>query len=86
MMNDRQLLQMIERLGNNRLSKSLSASDLADRDQDTRCATTLRKIITSNGLGLGTNNKSFAASATIPSSNVNKARVLTQFIFRNGKI
>jgi len=62
-MNDRQLLQMIERLGNNRLSKSLSASDLADRDQDTRCATTLRKIITSNGLGLGlgTNNKSFAA-------------------------
>ena len=55
--------------------------------EDQECAATLKKIITGhNGFGLGTNNKSLGASATIPSPNVNKARVLTQFIFRNGKI
>ena len=100
-MNDKQLLQMLEVLGKNsriaRSSKSLAASEVVaqgDRDRDrnregdTRCAATLRKIITGvNELGLGTstntNTKSLAGAN--PNPNVNKIRVLTQFIFRNGK-
>ena len=47
-----QLLQLLERLGNNnsrRYSKSLAASEVVTKgDEDTRCATTLKKIITSH--------------------------------------
>ena len=72
MINDKQFLQMIESLGKNS-RKSLAAFEI-------------RNIITSH-YGLGTNTKSLAASAAsaaAASPNVNKARVLTDFIFRNG--
>ena len=86
-MNDKQLLQMLEVLGKNsriaRSSKSLAASDsVKARDQE--CAATIKKIITSNDNNLSTRN--LAAAAHSPSRNVNKASVLTQFIFRNGKL
>ena len=89
-MNDKQILQMLEVLGRNgRKSKSLAASEVVtkdnrDREGDTRCAKTLRNIILNQNSG---STKSLQASKlTNPSPNrdVNRVRVLTDFIFRNG--
>lgn len=89
-MNDKQLLQMIERLGRNsriaRSSKSFAASDvisvegekMKDRD-DQVCAATLRKIIGNSNSNSNSdyNRRSFAAAdtAAIPSSNRNVNKV-----------
>ena len=89
---------MLEVLGRNS-RRSLAASEVVkgDREEDTRCATTLRKIITGHndfGLGTNTNNKSLAASAASaptsraaanPNSNVNRAKVLYNFMIKNHK-
>lgn len=90
-MNDKQILQMLEVLGRNgRKSKSLAASEVVtkdnrDREGDTRCAKTLRNIILNQNSG---STKSLAASAAAanpsPNRDVNRVRVLTDFIFRNG--
>ena len=70
MINDKQFLQMIESLGKNS-RKSLVAFEI-------------RNIITSH-YGLGTNTKSLGSLLQLlqpqASPNVNKARVLTDFIF-----
>ena len=94
---DKQLLQILEGLGrNSRIARSsLAASEVVaqgdrDRQEDTKCAKTIRNIITSHyGLGTSTN-KSLAASDTgaipSPNRNVNRVKGLTQFISSNGKI
>ena len=59
---------MLEVLGkNSRIARSSLAASEISEDNDTRCAKTIRNIITShNGLGTNTstNSKSLAASAS----------------------
>ena len=88
-MNDKQLLEMLEVLGrnsNSRRSMSLAASDsmTVKEREDQLCADTIKKIV--ENTSTNTNRRSFAASAPSPSPSVNRVKVLTQFIFRNGKI
>ena len=83
MMNDKQLLQMIEKLGSSRKVNSLSLGASEISETDTKCAKTLRNIIENSG----TSTKSLAVECIpSPNPNVNRVKVPTQFIFRNGKI
>ena len=76
-------MQMLEVLGKNS-RRSFAASDVVEGEmkerEDQLCAATIRKIVE--------NRRSFAASDPSLSSrsSVNKAKVLTQFILKNGKI
>ena len=82
MMDSKQLLQVLEGLGkNSRKVKSLAASEVSE-DNDTKCAKTLRNIIENSG----TSTKSLAASAAIPSPNVNRVKVLYNFVIKNHKL
>ena len=99
MMNDKHLLQLLERLGNNsriaRSSKSFAASDVIEGEngmkerEDQLCAVTLRKIIgNSPNANTNTNRRSFAASDPSLSPNPNPRSSVNKasvlkFIFRN---
>ena len=85
---------MLEVLGRNS-RRSFAPSDSIDMKAKDKAkkisyATTIRKIVTGNENNLIS--RSFAASAPsfataanpIPNRNVNRAKVLTDFIFRNG--
>lgn len=81
MMDTKQLLQVLGGLGkNSRKVNSFAASEVSENN-DTKCAKTLRNIIENSG----TSTKSLAAAAIpSPSHNVNRVRVLTDFIYSNG--
>ena len=78
-------MQMLEVLGKNS-RRSFAASDVVEggmkEREDQLCAATIRKIVE--------NRRSFAASdpslSSSSRSSVDKAKVLTQFILKNGKI
>ena len=83
-------MQMLEVLGKNS-RRSFAASDVVEGEmkerEDQLCAATIRKIV-GNSNSSTNNRRSFAASDPSLSSrsSVNKAKVLTQFILKNGKI
>ncbi len=77
-MTDKEILEMLVNLRRNS-RRSLAASEVVK--EDTKCAKTLRNIITSSGTITG----SLAASAAIPNHNrnVNRVKTLYDFVITN---